>query len=51
MNFNGRSAVVRALALFVPGAEVPFDGMFEVVSEVVVRGRRGRLRQCSGALF
>lgn len=40
MSFNRVSAMVTALTLLVPRAEAPFDGMFEVVSEVVVRGGR-----------
>lgn len=39
MNLDWRRAVLGVLALLVPGAEAPLDGVFEVVSEVVVRGR------------
>ena len=42
MSFNRGGAVFGTLPLLFPRAEAPLDGVFEVVSEVVVRRRRRR---------
>ena len=52
VSFNWGGAVLGALALLFPRTEAPLDGVFEVVSEVVVRGRRGRFGEgASTVLF
>ena len=52
MSFNWGGAVLGALSLLFPRTEAPLDGVFEVVSEVVVRGRRGRFGEgASTVLF